>query len=159
MIGRWRSLGPTIISDGLGATGRIMCLAVHPTNRSTIYAGSLSSHRNQPGGCGVWKTTNGGASWSPIADDLPSLQVADIAIDSTAPSRVYVTIVDRDRAGAGLYLSENGGSSWIQVTIDSRLNGRILLIDPANASVLYMAGRDAVYRSSDGGVSWEPSPG
>ncbi|MGW7081727.1 WD40/YVTN/BNR-like repeat-containing protein [Streptomyces sp. NPDC054866] len=133
-----------------------MCLAVHPTNRSTIYAGSLSSQRDQPGGCGVWKTTNGGASWNPIADDLPSLQVADIAIDSTAPSRVYAAIVDRDRAGAGLYLSENGGSGWTQVTTDSRLNGRTLLIDPANASVMYMAGRDAVYRSSDGGVSWNP---
>jgi photosystem II stability/assembly factor-like uncharacterized protein len=154
VIGRWRSLGPTLIDDGLGATGRIMCLAVHPTNRSIIYAGSLSSNRDQPGGCGVWKTTNGGASWRPVADDLPSLQVADIAIDSTVPSRVYAAIVDRRRDGAGLYLSENSGSSWTQVTGDSRLNGRILLIDPANPSVLYMAGREAVYRSADGGVSW-----
>ena len=42
VIGRWRSLGPTDIKYDLGATGRIMCLAVHPTNGSTIYAGSIS---------------------------------------------------------------------------------------------------------------------
>jgi hypothetical protein len=98
VIGRWRSLGPTFINEGLGATGRIMCLAVHPTNASVIYAGSISAMRNQPGGCGVWKTADGGATWRPIAEDLPSLQVADIAIDPSNPQRVYVAILDSDRA-------------------------------------------------------------
>lgn len=156
MIGRWRSLGPTLITEGLGATGRIMCLAVDPTRPSTIYAGSLSSGRSQPGGCGLWKTTDGGASWRPIADDFPSLQVADVVIDPQNPSRVYVAIVDQDRAGAGLYRSENGGSTWTLVATDARLDGRILLVDPTTTNVLYMAGRAAVLRSDDSGASWVP---
>jgi photosystem II stability/assembly factor-like uncharacterized protein len=156
MIGRWRSLGPTNITEGLGATGRIMCLAVHPTDGKTIYAGSLSSQTDQPGGCGLWKTTDGGTTWRPIADDLPSLQVADVVVDPSNPARVYFAILDRDRAGAGVYRSDNGGSTWTRISADSRLNGRILLIDPAQANVLYAAGREAVYRSSDAGVSWDP---
>lgn len=156
MIGRWRSLGPTIITEGLGATGRIMCLAVHPTSPSTIYAGSLSSSRNQPGGCGLWKTTDAGGSWRPITDDFPSLQIADVVIDPKNPSRVYAAVVEQDRAGAGLYRSEDDGSSWTPISTDARLNGRILLVDPTTTSVLYMAGREAVLRSDDSGASWVP---
>jgi hypothetical protein len=156
VIGQWRSLGPTLIGEGLGATGRVMCLAVHPADGSTIYAGSLSTTRSQPGGCGVWKTRDGGNTWRPIADNLPSLQVGDIAIDPTSPSRVYAATLNQQRAGNGLYRSENGGSSWTRISSDQRLNGRILLVDPESPTILYMAGVEAVYRSSDGGVSWDP---
>ncbi len=156
MIGRWRSLGPTDIKYGLGATGRIMSLAVHPTSGSTIYAGSLSGDPSAAGGCGVWKTTNGGSTWRSVADGLPSLLIGDIAIDPTNPSRLYVATRDRQRAGSGLYRSDNGGSTWTRVTDDARLNGRILLLDPANPTILYMGSPEAVYRSTDGGASWEP---
>lgn len=156
MIGRWRSLGPTDIKYDLGATGRIMCLAVHPTNGSTIYAGSISGDPSAAGGCGVWKTTNGGNTWRPIADALPSLLIGDIVIDSTNPSRLYMATRNRQRAGNGLYRSDNGGSTWTQVSSDARLNGRILLLDPGSPAVLYMGSPEAVYRSTDSGVSWEP---
>jgi hypothetical protein len=156
VIGRWRSLGPTDIEYDLGATGRIMCLAVHPTNGSTIYAGSISGAPGAAGGCGIWKTTDGGNTWRPIADSLPSLLIGDIAIDPTNPSRVYAATRNRRRLGAGLYRSDNGGSTWTQISTDERLSGRILLIDPNRPTTLYMAADPAVYRSADSGVTWEP---
>src|SRR5215208_3891820 len=76
----WLSIGPAHVfgppTAGLGtynAVGRITTIAVHPTNSSIIYAGSAGQLGHE--GCGVWKTINGGATWTPIADGLPTLAV------------------------------------------------------------------------------------
>jgi hypothetical protein len=71
----WESIGPTNIVGvgGLEAVGRCTSLAVHPANSKTIFVGARGS--------GVWRTTNGGLTWAPVADLLPTLTVAAIAID------------------------------------------------------------------------------
>jgi hypothetical protein len=132
-----------------------MCLAVHPTDGSTIYAGSLSGDPSAAGGCGLWKTTNGGVTWRPIADSLPSLLVSDVVIDPTNPSRLFITTRDRQRAGNGVYRSIDAGSTWSRISTDERLNGRILLLDPDAPNVHFHAGKEAVYRSTNSGSTWE----
>src|SRR6266508_4656057 len=90
--GHWVSIGPSRISEpdrGFGqynAVGRLTTVAVHPSNPQIIYVGSPGASGHE--GSGVWKTTNGGTSWTPITDSLPSLAVDAIAIDPTNPDRV-----------------------------------------------------------------------
>jgi hypothetical protein len=97
--GRWVSIGPRLIMTGaFRANGRVTAIAIDPKAPSTVYVGAIGS--------GVWKTADGGATWAPIADSLPSLDVAAIAVDPSAPSRVYVAL-----AGTGVCGSSDGGGT------------------------------------------------
>jgi photosystem II stability/assembly factor-like uncharacterized protein len=162
-VGRWVSIGPTLIPSGLGATGRVTTIAIDRSRPSTIYAAGLSGNPSGLGGSGVWKTTDGGSNWFPITDNLPSLKVAAIALAPDLPSRIYAALVDLANAGAGLYRSDDSGASWTPIADDPRLNGRQLLIDASNPSLMFMASAAGVHRSSDGGTSWStvlmPPPG
>ena len=159
-VSEWAPIGPTHISLDLGATGRVHCIAIHPSAPSTIYVGAPSAQTN--GGSGVWKTTNGGATWRPLTDDLPTLMVSTITIDPSAPERVYIVLLRPEstggfQRGAGLYRSENGGDDWELVVREERLNGTVLVVRPDDPQRLYGLGSTAVLRSADGGSSWTRS--
>src|SRR5581483_4626458 len=72
---KWKWLGPGNVG------GRIRAIAISPTSPSTIFSGSV--------GGGIWKTTNGGASWAPVNDFMASLSVSAIVIDPSNPSVMY----------------------------------------------------------------------
>ncbi|MBI2966296.1 MAG: hypothetical protein HYY40_00585, partial [Bacteroidetes bacterium] len=74
MAGNWTSLGPLQVPT-YGGAGRINCIRFDPTNSSTIWAGSPSG--------GLWKSDDGGTTWSTNTDLLPIIGVSDIAIDPT----------------------------------------------------------------------------
>jgi photosystem II stability/assembly factor-like uncharacterized protein len=154
MIGRWRSLGPTLITEGLGATGRVTSIAIDETDSSMIYTGSLSGNPSQVGGAGIWKTTDRGASWRPIGDDLPGLRIAAIALAPGAAAPLYAAIMGRGRSGGGLFVTDDDGAHWDRLSDDTRLTGRLLLIDPTTPERMFMAGPQAVLRSLDGGATW-----
>jgi hypothetical protein len=80
--GAWATLGPTISSSGYSGIGRINCIAFHPTVATTFWIGT-------PAG-GLWKTTNGGTSWSTNSDNFPSLGVSAIAVHPTNPDIMYI---------------------------------------------------------------------
>jgi hypothetical protein len=90
----WTSIGPAASTNPWWGTnsGRVLALAVDPTNANVVYAGS--------DGGGVWKTTDGGLSWAPKADGQPSLVGSAIAVDPSVPSTVYVGT--GGETGAGL---------------------------------------------------------
>ena len=119
-------------------------------------AAGLSGNPSGVGGSGVWKTTDGGSNWFPIADSLPSLKVAAIALAPDLPSRIYAALVDIANAGSGLYRSDDSGTTWTLIADDSRLNGRQLLIDASNPPMMFMASAAGVHRSSDGGTHGRP---
>lgn len=152
--GRWLSIGPREIASGLGATGRLMTIAVDPTNGSIIYVGSPSGSGGQQGGCGLWKTTDGGSTWQPIGDSLPSLAISALAIDPSKPTRVYAATQDQ-----GMFRTEDGGTTWVQVTTTALRPlgnaGNRLLVDPTNPDRLHLSSRDGIYRSTDRGVTWQ----
>jgi photosystem II stability/assembly factor-like uncharacterized protein len=147
-VGQWTSIGPSYISgEGpLGNAGVLFSVALDPTDSQTIY---VSSHHTQ----GVFKTTDGGGSWTPITDSLPGLAIAAIAVDPSAGSRVYAALPD-----TGVFRSENGGADWqLLPGSPSHLTDCCdrLVIDPTNSDALYMTSLDGVYRSLDRGATWQ----
>jgi hypothetical protein len=168
--GQWVSIGPRhVMAPALPATpitpafgeyhnvGRLTTMAIHPTNPKIIYVGSPGELGHE--GCGIWKTTDGGTTWTPVGDGLPTLAVAAIAIDPTSPSRVYIATADH-----GVFRSDDAGQSWTNVSGPQkvRTNTRdgdrtALLINPASPNVMYLTTDDGVLRSTDGGHTWPPS--
>jgi len=107
---------------------------------------------------GVWKTTDGGANWTPLADDQPSLATGSIALAPSSPDIVYVGTGEQNNSGdsyygAGILKSTDGGATWTQLTnpfvgpfTTSRVNGggaRIgaIAVHPSNPNLVLAANR------------------
>ena len=155
-VGRWLSIGPRrIFGGGPDAVGRLRAIAVHPIDPSLIYVGAASTmgFRGQEGGSGIWRTVAGGAAWEPIADTLPTLAIAALAIDPTDLARLYAVTIE------GLFRSEDAGTSWIEVGGSSyppvRRGREVFLIDPRDPNRLYLTAMGGLFRSLDRGESWQ----
>lgn len=149
--GGWTSVGPATSSSGYNGIGRINCLAFHPTDVNTIWVGT-------PAG-GLWKTTNGGSSWSNNSDDFPSLGVSAIAIHPTTPTTMYIGTGDGDGYDTyfyGMRKSIDGGTTWTTVAMPgSQPNvARKIIINPTNPSTVIAATDNGLYQSTNDGVSW-----
>src|SRR5437868_6718637 len=68
----WSPIGPNVVPTNSGGLGRINCVVFDPTNSNTMYIGTACG--------GIWKSTDGGATWSSNTDFLPSLSISDIAV-------------------------------------------------------------------------------
>lgn len=153
----WQFIGPsttditgTITALFLGL-GRVDRIAFHPTNANIIYIGT-------PGG-GVWKTTNGGSTWIPISDYLPSIGASGLAVHPTNGNQVYVLTGDGDsglNSSAGIFASFDGGTSWRRLSEIDTASFRPyqLRINPSNPLVMWAATNIGLYRSLDGGYTW-----
>ena len=151
----WQQAGPTNIG------GRVTDLAVHPTNPDICYAGMATG--------GVFKTTNGGSTWTPVFDQGDVITVGDLAIDPQQPETIYVGTGEANANsysffGNGLYRSSDGGTSWEHLGLSETLYIPRVLVDPTNSQRLLVAatgrlfGTDqnrGVYRSLDGGANWD----
>ena len=159
---RWRSIGPP-------RSGYVSAPAGIPGDPTTYYAG-------MPEG-GVWKTTNGGNTWTPVFDDAHVASVGAVAVAPSEPSTVYVGTGDRSgwsfTPGKGLYKSTDGGKTWANVGLQGALYIGAVIVDPHDPNTVLVAaegrgGRGAgpaanrvpgadergVYRSTDGGHTW-----
>ncbi|MGQ0767364.1 MAG: WD40/YVTN/BNR-like repeat-containing protein [Gemmatimonadota bacterium] len=152
---RARAIGPAVTS------GRVMTLAVHPTNPAIIYVGTASGN--------LWKSTNGGASWQAVFDREGSYSIGWITLDPRNPSVVWVGTGERNSQrsvayGDGVYKSEDGGRSWRNTGLrNSEHIGRVV-VHPTDSDIVYVAaqgplwssgGDRGLYRTSDGGATWE----
>ena len=154
----WTPMGP---SDAIGGTnlGRVNCIEFDPLNPKIVYIGA-------PDG-GVWKSTNGGASWAPKFDTQPTLSVGDIAIDRTNTKIVYAATSDSFGYGSpfwggtysvGVRKSTDGGTTWAPTgltwTVGQNRTIRRLVIHPKNGKILLAATSNGLYRTTDGGATW-----
>lgn len=150
---RWTSLGPQpiAVANGLTYAGRVTTIATHPSDPNTMYAGSNDG--------GIWKTTNLGASWTPLNETLAFPAIASIAIDPVNPSLLYAVTAARTYASR-LLRSTDAGVTWSESAIVAV--GRTLVfagkivVDPSragspNTSTVYVIGFSNVLRSDDSG--------
>ncbi|MDH4018367.1 MAG: hypothetical protein OEU84_02105 [Xanthomonadales bacterium] len=152
---KWRSVGPVVQG------GRLVDLEVVPGQPYTFYAAYASG--------GLWKTTNNGHTFEPLFDDQPSIIMGDIAVDPNNPETIWVGTGENNSSrssygGMGVYRSDDGGQSWSYMGLgDTDRIGRIL-IDPNDSNTIYVAalgklytpgGQRGIFRSSDGGKTWQ----
>lgn len=158
----WTFKGPKMVpTGGSGAgAGRLNCITFHPTNPNIIYVGAACG--------GLWKTTDGGATWSTNTDLLPSLSISDIAINPSNPQEMYVATGDKygiyfmwqtwGHYSAGVLKSTDGGATWNSTGLTYAMsNGALihrLIINPTNPGILLAATKTGVFRTSDGGTTW-----
>lgn len=137
-VGIWTPLGP----DG----GSVRSLAVSPANPNVVYAGMMLS--------GVFKSTDGGDTWTFAGRGLGPGDVVALAIDPQRPSTLYAMLY-----GTGVFRSTDAGRSWKITSPGGRpflqTVGATLALDPRQPRVLYAGTRQGVYRSANGGVSWQ----
>ncbi|MBV6522521.1 MAG: Ycf48-like protein [Gemmatimonadaceae bacterium] len=154
---RARSIGPAMTS------GRVMSVAVDPGNVGVIYVATASG--------GLWKSSSGGASFTPIMDGEGSYSIGWVTLDPKNSNVVWVGTGERNSQrsvsyGDGVYKSEDAGRSWKNVGLrNSEHIGRII-VNPTNTDIVYVAaqgplwspgGDRGLYKTTDGGKTWEQS--
>jgi photosystem II stability/assembly factor-like uncharacterized protein len=171
--GVYRSLdgGRTWSHLGLGGTEHISRIVLHPTNPDVAWVAALGpSYRESPER-GVFKTEDGGRTWTKVLFVDARTGAADLGVDPRNPGKLYAAMWEHRRwpwffrsggPGSGLHVSLDGGKTWARRTADDGLPagelGRIkLAVSRSNPEVLYAmveAKTSALLRSDDGGASF-----
>ncbi len=154
----WTQLGPQTIpeiytADARGGMGRLNCIAFHPDNPDIIWVGSPSG--------GLWKTGNGGTSWSNLTDHLPNLGVTSILIHPQNPNIMYIATGDGDGGDTfsiGVLKSLDGGISWNTTGLSQEVSQRFrigkMLMYPSQPDTILVAASTGLYKTTDGGATW-----
>ncbi|MEO8664313.1 MAG: T9SS type A sorting domain-containing protein [Ignavibacteria bacterium] len=151
----WELAGPANIE------GRITTIAIDPVNSQIVYTGTANG--------GVWKSTNFCQSWTSVFDNQNTSSIGAIAIDPMDPEIIYCGTGESNSLrsyypGTGMYKSINGGSNWTFIGLDSSYTIGNIAVNPSNSQEIFAAAggwtrrknnQRGVYRSSDGGSSWE----
>jgi len=152
----WVSVNPTGLFYNMTGvnyiSGRTNSFAFHPTSTNTFFIAAA--------GGGVWKTTDGGAHFGPMTDNISALTSGAVAVDPTNGNVVYVATGELNYSldsyfGDGIFKSTDAGASWTKIATTSI--GRYfsaVVVNPLNSNILYAAGSLGVYKSTDGGASW-----
>ena len=150
---QFRYIGP--------AGNRTSAVAGVPANPLVYYAGAASG--------GIFKTTDGGARWTPVFDDQPISSIGALAVAPSDPNIVWAGtgeafIRSNISIGNGIYKSTDAGKTWTHMGLDR--TGRIarVVIDPRNPDVVFAAAMGhsygpqpdrGVFRTTDGGRTWQ----
>ncbi|WP_296381964.1 T9SS type A sorting domain-containing protein [Winogradskyella sp.] len=145
IVGTWEEMGPTYWNASAGwnpGVGRVTSIAIEDGNLDHIIAGANTG--------GVWKSMDGGSSWTVLTDNLANIDVYALAIDPLNNMTYYW-----GSTGGSIFKSTNGGSTW---TLHSSLPGGTvnkILIHPTNTLKMYCSAQGSgLYKSADGGLSW-----
>jgi len=150
----WREVGPY-------RGGRSAAVAGIPDDRNTYYFGST--------GGGVWKTQNAGQSWRNVSDGYFGGSIGAVAVSAWDPNVIYVgggekTVRGNVSPGDGMWRSTDAGETWSRIGLTDSQHISRVRIHPRNSDHVYAAvmghlfgpnDERGVYRSTDGGQSWE----
>jgi photosystem II stability/assembly factor-like uncharacterized protein len=149
-----RSIGPA------GMSGRVTSIAAVESNPNLVYIGAASG--------GVWKSTNGGVTWTPVFDDQPVASIGAVAVDPSNPDVVWVGTGEGNprnsvSIGDGIYRSPDGGRTWTHLGLEKTERIDRIVVHPTNPNVVWVAalGQEwgenperGIYKTEDGGKSW-----
>ncbi len=156
----------TLILKGLNATSGASDLSMDPSNPRILYA-AFWDHQRLPwqvrsggAGSGIWKSTDGGDSWTKLTEGLPKLMgKIGVAVSPANPERVYA-IIEAEKGG--LFRSDDAGKNWRLLSEDRLIQTRSwyymnVTADPQNADVVYVMNAP-VLKSIDGGARFSVLP-
>ncbi|HZE71730.1 MAG TPA: hypothetical protein VE135_19655 [Pyrinomonadaceae bacterium] len=152
---RLRSIGPAFTS------GRVIGFAVDPNNPARYFVAAASG--------GIWKTINGGTTWTPVFDNEGSYSIGAIVLDPRNPLTVWVGTGENNSQrsvsyGNGVYRSDDGGRSWKNVGLKASEHIGRIVIDPRDSNVVFVAaqgplwgkgGDRGLFKTTDGGKTWK----
>jgi photosystem II stability/assembly factor-like uncharacterized protein len=189
----WNSVGPVPMNNALpnfggpfagatfNATGRLTAIAADPTTQGRFFVGAANG--------GVWMTNDGGNTFTPIADTLPTQAIGAIAIDAvnSSPPTLYVATGEGNAGGdsyygQGIFTSPDMGVTWTPLspgTFDRAAFSRLAIDTSHNPAYLFAAAtpfvvsagradpdfpeadftKGGLWRSQDGGNTWTQYPG
>jgi uncharacterized repeat protein (TIGR01451 family) len=148
VLGTWQTLGPGNVG------GRTRALIIDPVTPTTMYAAGVAG--------GIWKSTNAGASWTPLDDFMANIAVTVLAFEPGNTSVIYAGtgegFFNTDAVqGAGIFKSTDAGATWARIPSTSTSDFFFvndIVVSNANAQHVYAATRTGVWRSLDGGATW-----
>lgn len=144
----WTKVHDGMISPALLSSGRALMVntvLVDPGQPDTVYAATLN---------GLYKTTNGAASWFRIGQALPDQMMTAMDVEPSAPGILYVA------GRQGVFKSVDGGATWQEKNEGlASLNIRSLAVSPVDPKTVYLGTNGSgLYRSRDGGATWVSLP-
>ncbi len=169
--GMYRSLdgGHSFAHIGLAPTRQIADILVHPSDPDTVYVAAQGNPWGASEARGVYRSTDGGASWEHVLSVNADTGATDLAMDPTNPRVLYAALWHHRRnpwfirsggEGGGIYKSTDGGSTWKR--LEGGLPGLVgkigVAVSPAKPSRVYAiveAEEGGLYRSDDAGASWQ----
>ena len=150
----FRSVGPAFMS------GRIADIAIDSNNENIWYVAVGSG--------GVWKTTNAGTTWKPLADKQPFYSTGAITLDPNNSQTVWLGTGENVGGrhvgiGHGMYLSRDGGKTWVNKGLKKSEHISKIIVHPTDSNTLWVAaqgplwssgGERGLYKTTDGGATW-----
>lgn len=155
-LASWEDMGPSVLLRGWGGmenAGRTSAILIDPTNPRVVYAAAASG--------GLWKSTDGCATWTPIADYQASLSYGALAMDPFDHRTIYAGTGEAHYSfdsfeGVGLLRSRDAGATWELLGSDVFIRQKFarLVPHPNRTGFLYAATTGGIYRSTDAGGTW-----
>jgi photosystem II stability/assembly factor-like uncharacterized protein len=149
----WVNISQTSTTGGYNGMGRLTSIAFHPSNPDIFWVGA-------PIG-GIWKTIDGGLTYSPLGDALPYCSVGNIVVDEVNPDIIYISLGDHGgwwQYGLGVYKTTDGGITWLPTSLNSDFSDGIayysMAMCPGNSNKILVARSNGLFRTVDGGNTW-----
>ncbi len=147
-LGTWAPLGPGNVG------GRTRAILIHPTNPSIMLTAGVAG--------GVWKSTDGGSTWTPKGDLLVNIAINSMIFDPRDPNIVYAGTGEGyfngdGVRGLGIFKSTNMGETWTQLAATNNSDFyyvQKLAVTRGASQRIYAATRTGIFRSSDAGATW-----
>ncbi len=117
-------------------------IVVDPINPSVVYAGMSA-------GWGVYKSSNGGATWT---NPITSTDVRALAINPANSSYLYAGTANYYSQVGGILKSTNGGQNWSLIWTNAQVNS--VVVDPVNPTMIFAGTQSGIMRSADSGATW-----
>ncbi len=163
--------GKTWKHVGLATTRTISAIRIHPRDPDIVYAAALGDPYADNDDRGVFRSRDGGKSWTKILFRSAKAGAIDLAMDPNNPDTLYATLWQVYRKpwqlwsggpGSGIFKSTDGGDNWTEITRNPGLPRGVLgkltvTVSPADSKRLYAnieAADGGLYRSDDAGQSW-----